>query len=250
MSRKIGRNDLCPCGSGKKYKKCCYVRTNAANHHDLNDTPRSLPHYDEIDYGIPRLDEDFFQNNTVHDVSAPRMVYSCLLQPEVERVASRISNTLLDRGRQEAQLIDNTDEAGELIEIMNQEVDPLNHERLKDKLLRLKESSIPRIISELKRPKRAGLVELSVRILHASGFNCSKDILEILRHHQIGSYAISLLCMLLGFYEDESSEKLLWDYYHYLREHFPNETSSDGPLLGLIEIRERRSSKVPSQTYH
>lgn len=21
---KIGRNDLCPCGSGKKYKKCCY----------------------------------------------------------------------------------------------------------------------------------------------------------------------------------------------------------------------------------
>jgi preprotein translocase subunit SecA len=22
-SRKIGRNELCPCGSGKKYKKCC-----------------------------------------------------------------------------------------------------------------------------------------------------------------------------------------------------------------------------------
>jgi uncharacterized protein YecA (UPF0149 family) len=21
--RKIGRNDPCPCGSGKKYKKCC-----------------------------------------------------------------------------------------------------------------------------------------------------------------------------------------------------------------------------------
>jgi preprotein translocase subunit SecA len=24
-SQKIGRNDLCPCGSGKKYKKCCGV---------------------------------------------------------------------------------------------------------------------------------------------------------------------------------------------------------------------------------
>ena len=23
MSHKTGRNDLCPCGSGKKYKKCC-----------------------------------------------------------------------------------------------------------------------------------------------------------------------------------------------------------------------------------
>jgi preprotein translocase subunit SecA len=21
--KQIGRNDLCPCGSGKKYKKCC-----------------------------------------------------------------------------------------------------------------------------------------------------------------------------------------------------------------------------------
>ncbi|TFH13897.1 MAG: hypothetical protein E4H02_10920, partial [Lentisphaerales bacterium] len=23
QSAKIGRNDPCPCGSGKKYKKCC-----------------------------------------------------------------------------------------------------------------------------------------------------------------------------------------------------------------------------------
>ncbi len=23
---KIGRNAPCPCGSGKKYKKCCYVK--------------------------------------------------------------------------------------------------------------------------------------------------------------------------------------------------------------------------------
>ncbi|MGZ8551111.1 MAG: SEC-C metal-binding domain-containing protein [Chitinophagaceae bacterium] len=23
VAEKIGRNDLCPCGSGKKYKKCC-----------------------------------------------------------------------------------------------------------------------------------------------------------------------------------------------------------------------------------
>lgn len=25
MSRKIGRNDSCPCGSGKKYKHCCML---------------------------------------------------------------------------------------------------------------------------------------------------------------------------------------------------------------------------------
>jgi preprotein translocase subunit SecA len=26
---KIGRNDPCPCGSGKKYKKCCMARDQA-----------------------------------------------------------------------------------------------------------------------------------------------------------------------------------------------------------------------------
>jgi uncharacterized protein YecA (UPF0149 family) len=25
LSEKIGRNEPCPCGSGKKYKKCCGV---------------------------------------------------------------------------------------------------------------------------------------------------------------------------------------------------------------------------------
>ncbi|MCK4231873.1 SEC-C domain-containing protein [candidate division WOR-3 bacterium] len=24
VKKKVGRNDPCPCGSGKKYKKCCY----------------------------------------------------------------------------------------------------------------------------------------------------------------------------------------------------------------------------------
>ena len=29
-SIKIGPNDPCPCGSGKKYKKCCYLKDKAA----------------------------------------------------------------------------------------------------------------------------------------------------------------------------------------------------------------------------
>lgn len=27
---KIGRNDMCPCGSGKKYKKCCLGKETSA----------------------------------------------------------------------------------------------------------------------------------------------------------------------------------------------------------------------------
>ena len=29
-TEKVGRNDPCPCGSGKKYKKCCMKKQNAA----------------------------------------------------------------------------------------------------------------------------------------------------------------------------------------------------------------------------
>lgn len=32
---KIGRNDLCPCGSGKKYKKCCLRKPRVSNSQDL-----------------------------------------------------------------------------------------------------------------------------------------------------------------------------------------------------------------------
>lgn len=28
MGKKIGRNDPCPCGSGKKYKQCCFLKQN------------------------------------------------------------------------------------------------------------------------------------------------------------------------------------------------------------------------------
>jgi uncharacterized protein len=28
---KVGRNDPCPCGSGKKYKKCCEKKTETLN---------------------------------------------------------------------------------------------------------------------------------------------------------------------------------------------------------------------------
>ena len=30
VSKKVGRNDPCPCGSGKKYKKCCGINDTSA----------------------------------------------------------------------------------------------------------------------------------------------------------------------------------------------------------------------------
>lgn len=33
--KKISRNELCPCGSGKKYKHCCLSSGKYENHHEL-----------------------------------------------------------------------------------------------------------------------------------------------------------------------------------------------------------------------
>jgi methionyl aminopeptidase len=35
-TKKVGRNDPCPCGSGLKYKKCCLLKKDS-EHHDLKD---------------------------------------------------------------------------------------------------------------------------------------------------------------------------------------------------------------------
>lgn len=243
-NKKIGRNEPCPCGSGKKYKKCCYGKTLSNKNKEFSNINQSFPAYSEIDFGRPMLDESFFRMNTVHEISAPRLLYSSLLHPEAEALASSITNQLLDRGIEESNIIENTDDVKKLIDIMIEGIDSLNHEKMKSKLLQHKESSIPLIINELKNPKRSQFVELAVKIIHASEINYSEQIFDIIENNQITPYAVSLLCMLLGFYENKKSEKILWDYYHYFNKHFHNETYSDGPLLGLIEMKERKRERL------
>ena len=243
-SKKIGRNEPCPCGSGKKYKKCCYGKTLSDKNNKLQNINQIFPTYHKIDFGMPILDESFFRMNTVHEISAPRLLYSSLLNPEAEKLASVITNQFLDRGIEESELIEDTDDVKKLIDMIIEGIDSLNHEKMKNKLLQHKESSIPLIINELKKPTSSQFVEIAVKIIHASGIDYSRQIFEIIENNQITPYAVSLLCMLLGFYENKKSEKILWDYYHYFNEHFHNETYSDGPLLGLIEMRERKREEL------
>ena len=40
---RIGRNQLCPCGSGKKYKKCCYGKNNISKILLSNGLVKDLP---------------------------------------------------------------------------------------------------------------------------------------------------------------------------------------------------------------
>ncbi len=227
----IGRNQPCPCGSGKKYKKCCLGETQKLDGSDL------LPKYDEIDYGEPRLDEYFFRVNTLHQISAYRLLYSCLLMPDVENVAEQLSRKFIKRGQDELEVIESTTDVNTLIGIVANSPDSLNHPQLVKRVLQFKVQTIPILLAELKRPQKDDFIEIAIKVIHLSGNNYSNELLDIIKSYQRNAYAVSQLCMLLGFYKNNETEKVLWNHYHFFKEHFKNETFRDGPLLGLLEMR-------------
>ncbi len=221
---KFGRNDPCPCGSGKKYKNCCLNR-NWENSFTENINISRTRRVDDIisvdtvfDYGQPYTDEDFFNANNVHDFSGIRLLYSLILNPYVEELAHKTVRGFLNRGKEEMERIINADDIKSFIEIMRRNLDPISHEPLMKKLVRYKEQAVPMILRELKEPHNDSFVELSARILHRTGTNYSKDIIDIIKSgNNRRPYAISALYVLLCFYDNDESEKLLWDYYHYMK---------------------------------
>jgi tetratricopeptide (TPR) repeat protein len=73
MLLKVGRNDLCPCGSGKKYKKCCMLKDETQKLEELEkkenlveEKEKKHPRTDEIENNLHRayrlLDEEDFSH--------------------------------------------------------------------------------------------------------------------------------------------------------------------------------------------
>ena len=52
-------------------------------------------------------------------------------------------------------------------------------------------------------------------------------------------YTLSLVYLLLGFIGGSEAIRPVWNYYHFLREKYPEESYDQGPLLALYEFRAR-----------
>ncbi len=63
---KIGRNQPCPCGSGKKYKRCCWERDRAAR---VDTTPAVSPH----GYHFAETELDRLSNRVVDLIDEGRL---------------------------------------------------------------------------------------------------------------------------------------------------------------------------------
>jgi len=234
----VGRNDPCPCGSGKKYKRCCI---DAASAETYPEKIHPIILVNTVsDYGTPKADEAFFTNNPLplpdEAMSAPRLLYSCLLRPEVEALAGDVARSFISRGKGERSKIERTNNAAGLIAILKQDPDPLNHRVLMDKLLDLREATVPMLIAELGQVQNDCFVEQAIRIIYESKIDCSSALLKLIASSAIDVYALSLICMVLGMMGCQEALKPLWDRFHFFKERYPKENFSQGPWLGLYEL--------------
>ena len=241
---KFGRNDPCPCGSGRKYKKCCFDKEVTYGKPMERDT--DIVPIDAVgDYGVPLPDKAFFENNDIHELSGVRMLYSIMLNPHLERLVNRAVRQVLIRGEEELERIKKAGDINTLIDIMKGNPDMINQIPLIEKILQDSDTAVTLILQELRKPQNDSFVELSARILHRSGVDCSEEIINIIKTgNNRRAYPIAVLSVLLGFFDNRDTEKMLWDLYHHLKKYFPHETYSDGPLLGLSEMRERHKERA------
>lgn len=67
MDKKVGRNDPCPCGSGKKFKKCCEERLSKKkfNAEILHAGKEQVAEDRQITGKAKKISTDFFQRITV-----------------------------------------------------------------------------------------------------------------------------------------------------------------------------------------
>jgi len=229
---KIGRNHPCPCGSGKKYKNCCLNRKMTPDH--------SFPQRAMKDYGPPTFSGGFFKKNPIKGISGARLVYSMILNPGIDQLASKITKQFIRRGEKEARRIKEETNPENLIDIMEQEPDPFNHRILKEKILYFSNFTLPKIIERLRNNRNDAFAELAVEIIYESKVDCGVQLLEILDSID-DPYTSSLVCMLLGLIGPRDGIQPIWNYYHFFKNEYAHETFDQGPLLALYEMKDRFS---------
>lgn len=235
---KLGRNEPCSCGSGKKYKNCCLNRKDALE--DLNFKTKNDVFLGQSmkDYGPPKLSEDFFNKNSLKELSAARLLYSTLLIPEIDRFASETTRRFITRGDEEAKRISKETNPENLLKMMEQQPDIINHWLLKKRILGFSKITIPKIIEKLKDNQDETFVELAISIIYKSKIDCSSQLLGILDSMK-NPYTLSLVCLLLGLIGPRDAIHPVWNYYNFLKDKYTQKYYDQGPLLALYVFNDR-----------
>jgi hypothetical protein len=231
---KISRNDPCPCGSGKKYKKCCgkIIEAMEESPHTNKDHFLSGSIPDSSD--MPVFSEKFFKNVDT-GYSAYGLINSCILRPEVESLAAEVTNKHIDRGKSEADKIKKCKDVTTLVSMLKAGIDTLNHVLLQNIFLEKSGESVSALLLELRNPVSNMFVEFTVKTVALAKINVFEELKSIIGKQDKPVYQISLLCLLLGYQKHPSIPQFLWNYYRFFQSQFPGQNYWQGPFFGLWE---------------
>ena len=125
-----------------------------------------------------------------------------------------------------------------LLKMMRGKCDPVNQPLLINKVLEHEDLLIPQVIKMLKTSGNDTFIELAVKEIKKAKNNYCEDLLQILDDIR-SPYALSLVCILIGYLGTEKDIPILLRIHMELKKTYSNETYDQGPLLALIEMRER-----------
>ena len=89
--------------------------------------------------------------------------------PELEIAGVENNDSMINRGRNEAILIEKTDDINELINILNEGPDQLNRVRLKMKLLERRKARYPPDYERFAKQQCSAFAEIAIEIIHLRG---------------------------------------------------------------------------------
>lgn len=184
------------------------------------------------------LNKKFLKENLVKELSAQRLAYSTILMPEIEENASNIVQEWTDSANEEALVIKEENDPEVILKRLRGKCDPINYCILRDKALENEEQLMPKIIAMLVRSGNDVFIEHAARIIPKCRKNYSNDLLNILEEVR-NPYAVSMICLVIGFIGSEEIIPIIYKKYHELKRLYPDDSYDQGPLLALLELRAR-----------
>ena len=181
------------------------------------------------------LNKKFFKDNPIKELSSQRLVYSSILMPKVEDLARKVVSQMIDRAGEEAQKIEEESDPEVIFKLLRGKCDPINYTILRKKVLEHEEYLLPKIIQALIRSGNDVFIEHAARIIPRCKRNYLNNLLNILQEIR-NPYAVSLMCIVIGFIGDEETIPIIYHKYIELKDQYPNEDYEQGPLLALAEL--------------
>jgi len=260
-NKKTGRNDPCPCGSGKKYKNCCMKKEKEEKKEKIqkslkdkkfaDDLIRILEEEDEVDLfanlkpieadAIPdygEFPEGLITFDPINSLSMnnPVMLYEelCSGIEEQEMFEDKISGILEERNLFEQKI--NAEDPKSFFADADEYYISVHSASSIKTAMDFGEKAGQFIFEKLKSTESVVMTEYYVKVLHFIPHDFREGILEVMNTPPKNPYVLSALCIELLFYHNPDDVQILWNCYNFFKEYYPGIPLHEGPAIALNRV--------------